>query len=87
MAEDALMKREMNSQLRIVFAGTPDFAASSLAALIDHDYQIVGVYTQPDRPSGRGQKLTPSPVKQLALKHQLPVYQPVNFKSEEAIQE
>lgn len=76
-----------NSPLRIVFAGTPDFAASSLAALIDHDYQIVGVYTQPDRPSGRGQKLTASPVKQLALKHQLPVYQPLNFKSEEATQE
>lgn len=81
------MNSSKNKPLRIVFAGTPDFAASSLAALIDHAYQIVGVYTQPDRPSGRGQKLTPSPVKQLALKHQLPVYQPVNFKSEEAIQE
>lgn len=77
----------MNSQLRIVFAGTPDFAASSLAALIAQGYNMVGVYTQPDRPSGRGQKLTPSPVKQLALDHQLPVFQPLNFKSEDSIQE
>ncbi len=77
----------MSSALRIVFAGTPDFAASSLAALIQHGYDIVGVYTQPDRPAGRGQKLTPSPVKQLALDHQLPVFQPLNFKTESAITE
>lgn len=75
----------MESPLRIVFAGTPEFAASSLAALIEHNYNVVGVYTQPDRPSGRGQKLTLSPVKQLALEHQLPVFQPLNFKSEEAV--
>lgn len=77
----------MESPLRIVFAGTPEFAASSLAALIEHNYNVVGVYTQPDRPSGRGQKLTLSPVKQLALEHQLPVFQPLNFKSEEAVLE
>ncbi|MFN3881822.1 MAG: methionyl-tRNA formyltransferase [Nitrincola lacisaponensis] len=76
----------MSSPLRIVFAGTPEFAASSLAALLHYDCQLVGVYTQPDRPAGRGQKLTPSPVKQLALEHGLEVFQPLNFKSDEALQ-
>ena len=73
--------------LRIVFAGTPDFAAASLQALIDvkdnNDYELIAVYTQPDRPAGRGQKLVASPVKQLALEHNIPVYQPLNFKAEE----
>ncbi len=73
--------------LRIVFAGTPDFAAKHLQALLDADLQVVGVYTQPDRPAGRGNKLTPSPVKVLATEHQIPVYQPVNFKSAESQQE
>lgn len=72
------------SQLRVVFAGTPDFAASSLAALLESQHQVVAVYTQPDRPAGRGRKLTPSPVKQLALEHGLPVYQPVSLKDAEA---
>ena len=67
--------------LRIVFAGTPEFAAQHLAGLIENGQQIVGVYTQPDRPAGRGKKLQPSAVKQLAIKHQLPVFQPENFKS------
>ncbi|HBP77364.1 MAG TPA: methionyl-tRNA formyltransferase, partial [Halomonas sp.] len=53
------------SPLRVVFAGTPDFAASSLAAVLDSEHEVVAVYTQPDRPAGRGRKLTPSPVKQL----------------------
>lgn len=70
--------------LNIVFAGTPDFAARHLSALIAADCNIVGVYTQPDRPAGRGKKLTPSAVKSLALEHQLPVFQPENFKSEQA---
>ncbi|MCE0556574.1 methionyl-tRNA formyltransferase [Motilimonas sp. E26] len=70
--------------LNIVFAGTPDFAARHLAALIQADCNIVGVYTQPDRPAGRGKKLTPSAVKSLAVEHNLPVFQPENFKSEEA---
>ncbi|TYL46486.1 methionyl-tRNA formyltransferase [Marinomonas sp. IMCC 4694] len=73
--------------LRIVFAGTPDFAAASLKALLDskaaNHYELVGVYTQPDRPAGRGQKLVQSPVKQLALAHHIAVYQPVNFKLDE----
>lgn len=72
------------SQLRVVFAGTPDFAAASLAAVLESQHQVVAVYTQPDRPAGRGRKLTPSPVKQLALEHGLPVYQPVSLKAADA---
>ncbi|MBU6950202.1 methionyl-tRNA formyltransferase [Hahella sp. HN01] len=73
----------MSSPLKVIFAGTPDFAASALQALLDASYQIVAVYTQPDRPAGRGNKLLPGPVKQLALKHEIPVEQPLNFKNEE----
>ena len=67
--------------MKIVFAGTPEFAASALAALLNTEHDIVAVYTQPDRKAGRGQKLTASAVKQLALQHDLPVYQPLHFKS------
>lgn len=67
--------------MKIIFAGTPEFAAHALTALLKTDHDIVAVYTQPDRKAGRGQKLTASAVKQLALEHHLPVYQPVNFKS------
>ncbi len=66
--------------LRIIFAGTPEFAATALAALLDGPHQVVAVYTQPDRPAGRGRKLTPSPVKQLAQQHDLPVHQPLSLK-------
>jgi len=66
--------------LRIIFAGTPDFAAVHLKALVDSDHEVVAVYSQPDRPAGRGKKLQPSPVKQVALEHDIPVYQPLNFK-------
>ena len=66
--------------MRIVFAGTPEFAVPALAALVGSEHQIVAVYTQPDRPAGRGRQLQMSPVKQLALKHQLPVVQPFNFQ-------
>ena len=66
--------------LRIIFAGTPDFAAVHLQALVDSDHEIVAVYSQPDRPAGRGKKLQPSPVKQVAQDHDIPVYQPLNFK-------
>jgi methionyl-tRNA formyltransferase len=66
--------------LRIIFAGTPDFAAPALAALIDAGHQVVLVLTQPDRPSGRGMKLKASPVKELALQHQLEVFQPETLK-------
>lgn len=73
------------SDLKIVFAGTPEFAATHLAELLAHHFSIIGVFTQPDRPAGRGKKLTPSAVKSLALEHNLPVFQPENFKSEESI--
>jgi methionyl-tRNA formyltransferase len=66
--------------MRIVFAGTPEFAAQHLQALLDAKRQVVAVYTQPDRPAGRGQKLMPSPVKQLALQHDIPVYQPQTLR-------
>lgn len=78
----------LNMPLKIVFAGTPEFAATALQALLNaqtpDNFNIVAVYSQPDRPSGRGQKLTASPVKQLALTHGLPVYQPLNFKASSA---
>ena len=77
----------MNKPLRIIFAGTPDFAARHLSALISSHHEVIGVYTQPDRPAGRGKKLTASPVKELALEHNIPVFQPENFKSDEAKQE
>ena len=67
--------------MRIIFAGTPDFAAASLAALMKNDHDVVTVYSQTDRPAGRGRKLTASPVKQLALQHHIPVEQPLNFKN------
>ncbi len=70
--------------MRIVFAGTPDFAAVALRSLIARGHDIIGVYTQPDRPSGRGRKLVPSPVKQLALDNGLPVHQPESLKPEAA---
>ncbi|RUO69643.1 methionyl-tRNA formyltransferase [Idiomarina ramblicola] len=70
--------------MRIVFAGTPDFAAQHLQSLIAEAHQIVGVYTQPDRPAGRGKKPQPSAVKKLAIEHQLPVYQPESLKSDES---
>lgn len=69
--------------LRIGFAGTPDFAAKHLDALINAGHHILGVYTQPDRPAGRGKKAKPSPVKSLALASNLPVFQPQSLKSEE----
>lgn len=67
--------------LKIIFAGTPEFAAVALDALLKTQHEIVAVYTQPDRKAGRGQKLTASAVKQLALAHDIPVYQPLHFKS------
>jgi len=66
--------------MRIIFAGTPEFAAQSLKALLTTEYEVCAVYTQPDRPAGRGRKLTPSAVKQVALEHNIPVVQPTNFK-------
>ncbi|AOX06890.1 methionyl-tRNA formyltransferase [Pseudomonas putida JB] len=70
--------------MRIVFAGTPEFAAEHLKALLDSPYEIVAVYTQPDRPAGRGQKLMPSAVKALAVAHDIPVFQPQTLRNADA---
>lgn len=70
--------------MRIVFAGTPEFAAEHLKALIDSPYEVVAVYTQPDRPAGRGQKLMPSAVKQLAVDNGIQVLQPPTLRNAEA---
>jgi methionyl-tRNA formyltransferase len=70
----------MTDSLKIIFAGTPDFARTALAALLASHHQVCAVYTQPDRPAGRGRKLTASPVKQLAQQHDIPVLQPASLK-------
>ena len=77
----------MSPTLRIVFAGTPDFSVPALQALIASPHQVIGVYTQPDRPAGRGRKLTPSPVKQAAIEAGIPVYQPASLKDAAAVDE
>lgn len=75
----------MSSKLKVIFAGTPEFAASVLQSLLDSQHEVIACYTQPDRPAGRGRKLTPSPVKALALEHNIPVFQPLNFKQQEDV--
>ena len=77
----------MAAGLKIIFAGTPEFAAASLAALLGSGHEVIAVYTQPDRPAGRGRKLAASPVKALALEHHLPVLQPVSLRDEAVQQE
>ena len=72
------------SPLRIVYAGTPEFAVPALAALIAARHELVAVYTQPDRPAGRGRRLQASPVKRVALEHGLPIEQPATLRSPEA---
>ncbi len=69
--------------LKIIYAGTPEFAATALTALLKSEHEVLAVYTQPDRPAGRGRKLTPSPVKALAVEHGLPVHQPLSLKDEQ----
>lgn len=73
--------------LRIIFMGTPEFAVPSLEILIENKFQVVAVITAPDKPQGRGQKLTSSPVKECALKYNIPVLQPTNLKSPEFLEE
>ena len=73
--------------MRVVFMGTPDIAATCLKKILGDGFQVVGVYTQPDRPKGRGMKLVASPVKEVALANGIPVFQPENFKSEETVQQ
>lgn len=75
------------SAIRTVFMGTPEFALPTLQGLLDAGLPIVGVYTQPDRPSGRGKQLTPPPVKQLAGAHGIPVYQPLKLRLPEVVEE
>ncbi|MBS9523084.1 methionyl-tRNA formyltransferase [Litoribacter ruber] len=77
----------MDKTLRIIYMGTPEFAVPSLDILVENGWNVVAVITAPDRPKGRGQKLIPSPVKEAALKHNLPVLQPTNLKDPEFIEE
>ncbi|MBR6840483.1 MAG: methionyl-tRNA formyltransferase, partial [Oscillospiraceae bacterium] len=72
--------------MRVVFMGTPDFASASLQKLIEEHYDIAGVFTQPDKPKGRGMEMSFSPVKELALKHGLPVFQPEKMRDGTALQ-
>lgn len=78
---------QTTNRLKIIFAGTPEFAATTLSKLLESEHEVCAVYTQPDRPAGRGRKLTPSPVKQLATQHDLPVYQPDSLKDPAAQQQ
>lgn len=77
----------MSSPLNIIFAGTPEFAAMHLQALLESEHNVIAVYSQPDRPAGRGKKLKASEVKQLALEHNIPVFQPESLKKAEALEE
>ena len=72
--------------MRVVFMGTPDIAATCLKKVLADGFEVVGVWTQPDRPKGRGMKLVQSPVKELALANDIPVYQPENFRADEDVQ-
>ena len=73
--------------MRVVFMGTPDIAATCLEKILKDGFEVVGVYTQPDRPKGRGMKLVSSPVKQIAVAENIPVFQPENFKDEETVEQ
>ena len=73
--------------MRVVFLGTPDIAATCLKKILEDGFQVVGVYTQPDRPKGRGMKLVASPVKLVAQEAGIPVFQPENFREEETVQQ
>ncbi len=73
--------------MKIVFMGTPDFAVPCLQALLDHPYEVVGVFTQPDKPKGRGYQLTPPPVKELAVSKGIPVSQPTTLRDGTALEQ
>ena len=77
----------MSNHLRIIYAGTPDFSVAALQALIDSCHEVIAVYTQPDRPAGRGRGFRASPVKEKALEYDIPVYQPETLKDEAAQEE
>ena len=72
--------------MRVVFMGTPDIAATCLTKILEDGIQVVGVYTQPDRPKGRGMKMVFSPVKEVALAHGIPVFQPENFRGDDTVE-
>ena len=82
-----MLIKEINLKMRIVFMGTPDFAVESLKILVENKYDVVGVITMPDKPSGRGHKLQFSPVKQYALDHNLRLLQPEKLKDEAFLEE
>lgn len=73
--------------MKVIFAGTPDFAVPSLQMLLSSEHEVCAVYTQPDRPAGRGRHSHESPVKELALKHAIPVFQPLSLKPDEELQQ
>ena len=73
--------------MRVVFMGTPDIAATCLKQILADGFDVVGVYTQPDRPKGRGMKLVASPVKEVALANDIPIFQPESFREEETVQQ
>ena len=72
--------------MRVIFMGTPDIAATCLNQILSDGFEVVGVWTQPDRPKGRGMKMVMSPVKELALANNIPVFQPENFRADEDVQ-
>lgn len=76
----------MRGKMRIVFMGTPDFAVGALEALVEAGHQVAAVVTQPDKPKGRGKEMQVTPVKACALKHNIPVFQPVKIKTPEAVE-
>ena len=73
--------------MRVVFMGTPDIAATCLKKILDDGFEVVGVYTQPDRPKGRGMKMVFPPVKEVAIAHEIPVFQPENFREDETVEQ
>ena len=73
--------------MRVVFMGTPDIAAKCLTKILSDGFEVVGVYTQPDRPKGRGMKMVFSPVKEVAIAHNIPVFQPDNFRDDAVVEE
>ena len=73
--------------MRVVFMGTPDIAATCLKKILDDGFEVVGVYTQPDRPKGRGMKMVFSPIKELAIANNIPVFQPENFRENAAVEQ
>ena len=73
--------------MRIVFMGTPDFSVPTLEALVASEHEVIAVVTQPDKPKGRGKEIHMSPVKECALQHNIPVYQPVRARDEAFVEE